>query len=67
MIKHYLMSTVYDSLFHYVYWRLVYSVCGLIFQWKSSDARQTFILGSLSAVCTLLFLCEVRSAPPEKI
>ncbi|XP_065924032.1 sodium leak channel NALCN isoform X6 [Magallana gigas] len=27
--------------------------------WKSSDARQTFILGSLSAVCTLLFLCEV--------
>ncbi|XP_062569236.1 sodium leak channel NALCN-like, partial [Saccostrea cucullata] len=34
--------------------------CGLLgVPWKSSNARQTFILGSLSAVCTLLFLCEV--------
>ncbi|XP_061184372.1 sodium leak channel NALCN-like isoform X2 [Saccostrea echinata] len=34
--------------------------CGLLgVPWKSSNARQTFILGSVSAVCTLLFLCEV--------
>nr|XP_022339997.1 sodium leak channel non-selective protein-like isoform X3 [Crassostrea virginica] len=34
--------------------------CALLGQpWKSSDAGRTFILGSVSAVCTLLFLCEV--------
>ncbi|XP_056005775.1 sodium leak channel NALCN-like isoform X4 [Ostrea edulis] len=34
--------------------------CGLLaVPWKSSDAHRTFILGSISAVCTLLFLCEV--------